>query len=197
MEIRHLYISRVSTNCYLLTSGGEGCIIDPGAEAEQLISAVEKSGCALRYILLTHGHYDHVGAVAELQEKFPEAETYIAEADFREKGGWLFPLRSKVSDVRFYGEGDALPLGEDSIRILATPGHSAGCVTLMAGDTLFTGDTLFSGTCGRTDLLSSDPDAMKDSLHRLAALEGDYRVLPGHGPATTLSRERQYNSYMR
>lgn len=105
--------------------------------------------------------------------------------------------RLPEKNQRTYAEGDVLSLGSLSITVLETPGHSAGSVTLAVEDVLFTGDTLFAGSCGRTDLAGSSPRAMRDSLRRLAALDGDRRVLPGHGRETTLSHERKRNFYLR
>ena len=151
----------------------------------------------MKYILLTHGHYDHTTAVPQLHEALPEAEIYIHQADANGTGGRIFPLAGQVKDLRYYGEGDTLPLGSLAIQVLHTPGHSQGSVTLKAGDVLFTGDTLFAGDCGRTDLPGGSWDQILASLGRLGRLEGNFHVLPGHMGTSDLDTERQVNPYLR
>ena len=133
----------------------------------------------------------------ELHRALPEAKIYIHQADANGAGSRLFPLAGQVDGLLLYDEGDTLPLGALTIEVLHTPGHSPGSVTLKAGDVLFTGDTLFAGDCGRCDLYGGSYQTMLKSLKKLAALPGDYRVLPGHGPESTLEQERRYNQYVR
>ena len=104
--------------------------------------------------------------------------------------------QARCKGMELLAEGDTLQLSGLTLRVLHTPGHTPGSVCLMAEDTLFTGDTLFMDSCGRTDLPGGSTPVILQSLKRLAALEQDYRVLPGHGPATTLSQEKQFNPYM-
>lgn len=199
MNIKVLPVGELGTNCYLLEDEvSKLCaIIDPGDEAGRILEQVEKDGVQVKYILLTHGHYDHTTAVPELREKLPEAEIYIHQADSHGAGGRLFPLASQVDDLLLYDEGDVLKLGELTIEVMNTPGHSLGSVVLKVESVLFTGDTLFAGSCGRTDLRGGNYEQMLDSLKRLALLEGDYHVLPGHDVSSTLERERQSNYYMK
>lgn len=203
MKIQALQVGPIGTNCYLLCDeAAKVCaVVDPGGEPELILSAVEKLGCSVDKILLTHGHYDHTGGVAALLEALPPAAVYIHEADFDNPQTQLFPLktelsRSSLGGVNFYGEGDRLTVGTLELQVLHTPGHSKGSVTLLCGNTLFCGDTLFAGSCGRTDLYGGSMDEMMASLARLAALPGDYRVLPGHMQPSTLDRERAYNPYI-
>lgn len=198
MDIRTLSVGPLGTNCYLLCDSGECCLIDPGEKGGLLMEAVAESGCALRYILLTHGHYDHYTAVAEILAVYPALPVYLHASDLSDEPEQLRMQRLAPANQRTYAEGDTLPLGSLAVTVLETPGHSAGSVVLAVGDgVLFTGDTLFRGSCGRTDLPGGDPRAMQTSLRRLAALAGDRRVLPGHGGESTLERERQYNYYLR
>ncbi len=199
MKIRVLPVGELGTNCYILTDEASklAAIIDPGDEAGRILAQVEQDGVQVKYILLTHGHYDHTTAVPELHEKLPGAEIYIHQADSLGAGGRLFPLAAQVDELLLYDEGDTLPLGGLTIAVMNTPGHSLGSVVLRVEDVLFTGDTLFAGSCGRTDLRGGDYGQMMDSLKRLGRLEGDFRVLPGHDVSSTLERERQTNYYMK
>ena len=198
MKIKALPVGELGTNCYILTDEQTKlcAIIDPGDEAGRILAQVQAEGLRVKYILLTHGHYDHTTAVPELHEALPEAEIYIHQADSHGAGGRLFPLASQVDDLLLYDEGDTLALGGLTIEVMNTPGHSLGSVVLRVGDVLFTGDTLFAGSCGRTDLRGGNPDQMWASLRRLGQLEGDFRVLPGHDISSTLERERKTNHYM-
>ena len=198
MKIQALQVGSIGTNCYILCDeAAKVCaVIDPGAEPELILSAAEKLDCTVDKILLTHGHYDHTGAVAALMETLPPTAVYIHQADFDSPQTQLFPLKSELAripfgGVNFYGEGDRITVGTLELQVLHTPGHSEGSVTLLCGD------TLFAGSCGRTDLPGGSDAAMGASLRRLAGLSTDYRVYPGHGMDTTLAEEKRYNPYLR
>ena len=197
MNAKLLQVGPLGTNCYILEDEKTrlAAVIDPGGDVPEVLEALE--GAEVRYILLTHGHYDHTGGVAELAKALPRAEVYIHERDFHGVDPALFPLGTQMEDVRFYGEGDRLSLGELTIRVLHTPGHSEGGVTLLCGDLLFCGDTLFAGSCGRTDFPGGSVPKMLASLRRLGELEGDLQVLPGHMEPSTLEAERAHNPYLR
>ena len=199
MDIKILPVGELATNCYILTDEATklAAIIDPGDEAARILAQVKKDGLQVKYILLTHGHYDHTGAVPALHEALPQAEIYIHQADSHGAGGRLFPLASQVDSLLLYDEGDTLTLGSLTIHVMNTPGHSLGSVVLRVENVLFTGDTLFAGSCGRTDLRGGNYEQMMDSLKRLALLEGDFHVLPGHEASSTLDRERCVNYYMK
>ena len=197
MKVKMMQVGPIGTNCYILedSAARQAAVIDPGGDAPRLLAALK--GLDVRRILLTHGHYDHTGAAAELAAALPQAEVYIHERDYRDVDPGLFPLRTQLSAVNFYGEGDRLPLGELTLEVLHTPGHSQGSVTLRCGDVLFCGDTLFAGSCGRTDFPGGDTAKILASLRRLGELEGNLQVLPGHMESSTLDRERQVNPYLR
>lgn len=200
MKITRMVLGELATNCYILLDEetGEAAVIDPADEAETIRKALEDAGASLRYILLTHGHRDHTLAAPRLHELFPDAAVYIHPKDKGEVGIYHYPMEELIGpELRFYDDGDTLPLGSLTLEVLHTPGHTGGSVCLKCGGALFTGDTLFAGSMGRIDLPGAVPDEMAASLARLAALEGDYDVLPGHMEATTLARERQYNMYLR
>ena len=199
MKVKLLRVGPIGTNCYILEDDQTNlaAVIDPGDEPELIQEALEKEGVEVRYLLLTHGHYDHTTAVPALHRVYPQADIYIHQADANGAGSTLFPLAGEVDDLKLYDEGDVIRLGDHEIQVLHTPGHSPGSVTLKVEDVLFTGDTLFAGSCGRTDLPGGDPMEMLASLRRLGRLEGDYTVYPGHMDSTTLAREKQYNPFIR
>lgn len=200
MKIKSMQVGELATNCYFLIdeTTNTAAIIDPGDQADDILEAVRVEGVKVEYILLTHGHYDHTGAAAELAAAFPEAAVYIHKGDYCDVDPSLFPLHTQLSGgVNFYGEGDRLNLGALTVEVLHTPGHSEGSVTLRCGDVLFCGDTLFAGSCGRTDFPGGDTAKILSSLRRLGELEGNLQVLPGHMESSTLNRERRVNPYLR
>ena len=197
MQVKMMQVGPIGTNCYILEEDKKIAVIDPGDEADRVLAALKELDGTVEYILLTHGHYDHTTAVPQLHKALPQAGIYIHRADADGAGNTLFPLAGQVEGLRFYGEGDTLPLGSLTIEVMHTPGHSPGSVTLKAGDVLFTGDTLFAGSMGRTDLSGGNEEEIMASLKRLGQLEGGFHVLPGHMGASTLDRERKSNPYLR
>ena len=199
MQVKVLQVGPIGTNCYLLEDekAHVAAVIDPGDEAGRILQVIKDDGVDVKYILLTHGHYDHTTAVPELHQALPQAEIYIHKADANGAGSRLFPLAGQIPDLKFYDEGDALTLGELTIQVLHTPGHSKGSVTLKVGDVLFCGDTLFAGSCGRTDLAGGSYDEIMASLKKLGELPGDYHVCPGRDVTSTLERERRSNPFLR
>lgn len=199
MQVKVLQVGPIGTNCYILEDEAAklAAVIDPGDEAEKILSVLKEDGVETRYILLTHGHYDHTTGVPDLHRALPKAQVYIHKADAQGAGSRLFPLAGEIADLHFYDEGDTLPLGGLTIHVLHTPGHSKGGVTLQVGDVLFCGDTLFAGSCGRTDLNGGSYEEIMQSLKRLGQLPGDYHVCPGHDVTSTLERERKTNPFLR
>ena len=192
MNLKTLALGAYQTNCYLLSNDTEALVIDPGYEPDTILDSLE--GLTLKAILLTHGHFDHVGAVKELVAE-TGCEVYIHAAE-----STMPPMMTAgpLYYTRTYAEGDTIaPIAGAELKVLHTPGHTPGSVCLLWGQELFAGDTLFAGSCGRVDLPGGDPAQMMQSLNRLASLQADYRVHPGHGPSTTLSQEKRYNPYMR
>ena len=199
MEVKVLQVGPIGPNCYILEDekARAAAIIDPGDEAGRILQVIEDDGVDVKYILLTHGHYDHTTAVPQLHKALPQAEIYIHRADANGAGSQLFPLAGQIPDLKFYDEGDTLALGDMTIQVLHTPGHSKGSVTLKVGDVLFCGDTLFAGSCGRTDLAGGSYAEIMASLKKLGQLPGDYHVCPGHDVTSTLERERRSNPFLR
>lgn len=194
MEITTLTLGDYMTNCYILRQeGSDKClIIDPGYEAGRILAFLQEKHLEPEAILLTHGHFDHVGAVGDIAAE-TDCEVYISAADLG-----LPPMitNGKLFYTHTYPASGTLNLAGLTLRILPTPGHTPGSVCLLTGDTILSGDTLFRGSCGRTDLPGGSWEQIAASLKTLAALPGDYRVLPGHGEETTLEWERKHNPYL-
>jgi len=203
MKVETLVVGFINTNCYIAHDGREAVIIDPGANAEQIIAKADELGVSIRYIFLTHAHFDHVLAVDEIIKK--TGAKLVANAGERERlrdaelsGQNVLRRRDFTAlsaDVEIASEG-AMDIGEMHFEFISTPGHTEGSMCIICEDTMFSGDTLFAGTCGRCDLAGGDYGEMLSSLRKLYELPGDYKVLPGHEQATTLSHERVYNPYM-
>ena len=194
MQIKTFPLGSYQTNCYMVWSDeSDSCVlIDPGFDADFLLEQLEKIDKKLDAILLTHGHFDHVGAVNQLSDA-TDCEVYICKKD-------LDPRQMLTSGPTYYTHTypakGAVTVAGLSFELIYTPGHTPGSVCLQIEDVLFTGDTLFAGTCGRTDLPGGNHKTLMRSLDKLYDLPGDFRVLPGHGPASTLQQERDYNPFM-
>ena len=185
-------LGQLQVNCYLLSGDGKrAVIIDPGENGAQLAAVLERAGLTLDAICLTHCHYDHIGGLTELVSK-TGAPVYMHPEEYSITEEMSFGLLN----VPTHPYPAALKAGGLEIAVYHTPGHSPGSVCLLAEDKLLTGDTLFFGSCGRIDLAGGSWEKMLASLGFLAGLDGDLAVYPGHGEASTLSRERKYNPYM-
>ena len=194
MNVKKLALGAYQTNCYLLWEGDLAVVIDPGYEPDTILRALQTLGMELKAILLTHGHFDHVGAVKELVAE-TGCEVYIHASE-----ATLPPMITdgQLYYTRTYDEGDTIsPIPGVELHVLHTPGHTPGSVCLLWKDQMFSGDTLFEGSCGRVDLPGGNPTQMMASLRRLASLQADYHIHPGHGGSTTLAQEKRYNPYLR
>ncbi len=195
MQMQTMALGAYQTNCYLAWGeDSNSCIvIDPGYEPEKVLAQAKTLGKTVEAILLTHGHFDHVGGVRTIAAD-TDCDVYLCAEDLS------MPPQLTAGPLYYthtYGEGDVLKLAGLEIGVLHTPGHTPGSVCLMCGDTIFSGDTLFQDSCGRTDLPGGSWTVILQSLKRLAQIRGDYTVCPGHGPSTTLAEERRWNPYMR
>lgn len=195
LTLHTLPLGAYQTNCYILhQEASSSCVvIDPGYTPEIILDFLSGKGLTLEAILLTHGHFDHVGAVRDLAAE-TGCRVWLNPDDLS------MPPKLTAGPLYYtdtYSEGDTISPAGISFQVLSTPGHTPGSVCLIAEDFLFSGDTLFAGSCGRTDLPGGSTRAIRESLRRLAALPQDYSVHPGHGESTTLAWEKQYNPYMR
>lgn len=198
MLIKTIPVGQLETNCYVVTNEDtlHCVVIDPGDESNTILDYLEDNRLVCEAILLTHGHYDHVGAVEAVQEE-TGAKVYMHKADdHRLSGDYHFPYTLPENGA-YYQDGDVLELAGLRFAVLGTPGHTKGGVTLQCENALFTGDTLFKGSCGRTDLPGGDMDEELQSLKKLCSLPGEYEVYPGHMDPSTLERERMFNYYCR
>ena len=179
MKIITVKVGSLQTNCYIVIDEKtkEALVIDPGDEPEKIISQL--AGLKVRYIVLTHGHPDHFGALDAVKEKTKALLLMSAEDD------WFFRPDKKLND------GDKIKIGALSFEVLHTPGHSPGSICLYSRGHLFSGDTLFSTTHGRTDLPGGSREAMQKSLQRLVALPDDTLVYPGHDESTSIGQEKE------
>ena len=195
MKLDILTLGDYCTNCYLVwDEETKRCaVIDPGYEPETISARMSALGLTPAIILLTHGHFDHVGGVRPLAEKY-RLPVYMHEADLALPS---YLAGGEPCNTAAYEDGSEVAMDSLTFRVLHTPGHTPGSVCLLCGGTMFSGDTLFAGVCGRTDLAGGNMFQMIGSLRKLRGLRGDYTVYPGHGNATTLSYEREFNPYMR
>ena len=182
------------TNTFLLvTDTGHAVAIDPAADASLYEQALEQTGAKLTHILCTHGHYDHVGAVKQLKEKWG-CKVYLDSADA--KGNSSLPMTESDSG---YVDGGEIKVDELTFKTWHTPGHTPGSWVILCGDMFFTGDTLFHGSIGRTDLPGGSMIQMEESLQKLLELPvpDKARVLPGHEAFSTMADEKRHNYYLR
>jgi hydroxyacylglutathione hydrolase len=192
-------------NAYLLVDdrAGRAVLIDPGEDADRLLAELDRSGAALDAIWLTHGHLDHVGAIAAIRRAHPDVPIYLHPEDE--------PLyRAVEAQAAAYGvamdpppptdhalaDGDRLTLGGLAFEVMHAPGHAPGLCVIHGHGVAFVGDLLFAGSIGRTDLPLSDPSRMAASLRRVASLPADTVVYAGHGPATTIGEELAENPFL-
>lgn len=202
VNVLALTLGDYQTNTYIVhDSAVKTCVvIDPGYEGQSILDKVRSLGLTIQAVLLTHGHFDHVGAVEQIVEQ-TQCALWMHRADWEKPpapiNSYLYPLANNdFTEISFCREGDVIEAAGVRFSVLETPGHTEGSVCYRCPEALFSGDILFAGSCGRTDLPGGDRRAMAASLKHLAELEGDCRVFPGHGSSTTLSREKRTNPYL-
>lgn len=188
--LKMMPVGPIQANCYILgcSKTMEGVVIDPGDEALRIVREVSHSGLKIKYILITHGHPDHTGAAKELKQII-SAPVWIHRLDSR---GLDFPPDATLFD------GQEIEVGTYRIKVIHTPGHSPGGVCFHAPGAVFTGDTLFAGSVGRTDFPGGDHKRLIAGVkEKIFPLGDDLRLYPGHGPASTIGREKRGNPFFR
>ena len=198
MDVQTFVVGMLETNCYVASSSRtlEAVAIDPGFESEseatQIVNYIDAANLKIKFILNTHGHSDHVSGDLFLKKKY-NAPICIHENDAALIAG--FDEKALPADVLMKVE-DKVRFGDESLRVVHTPGHSRGSICLLSEDLVFTGDTLFASGMGRTDLLGGSEHDMKSSMEKLRRLSDSLIVYPGHGPATSIGVERRDNPFL-
>ncbi len=203
MIVRRLAVGPLEANCFLIGDEGsrKALVVDPGDEPDRIMESVRADGFSLEYIVCTHAHFDHVGAVPDVKSETgakiiihrDEMEIYQGARDLA--AFWGYDIAPLPQPDILVEDGDEIRLGTLSFRVLHTPGHSPGGICLFGGGVVITGDTLFAGAVGRTDFHGGDINKLKESFQRLLTLPPETEVLAGHGPNSTIGRERSENFF--
>ncbi len=203
LNIEKYKVGPLETNCYFITDADtkKSAIIDPGgisSELDKRIKAIGKEN--IEYILMTHGHFDHIRKAMRYKE-LTGAKLMIGvnEKEFtKDRHLNLCRIEMPAFDVDLLlNDGDIIELGNTKIKVLNTPGHTIGGVCFITGDSIFSGDTIMKGTIGRCDLETGNITQMMDSVSKIVQLSGEYNIYPGHGEETTLNNEKKNNIYFR
>lgn len=202
-EVKSFISGMCETNSYILSDEEKNCVIvDPEGGAAQYIKYISENGLKPVYILLTHAHFDHIGAMEPLRKEYgiqvlagEEEDAVLKDPNINLTT--MIGAGKSFSADRLLKDGEVFSAGAMEFKVLFTPGHTCGSVCYISGDIMIAGDTLFLGSCGRTDFPTGDWKTMNQSLNMLKNLSGDYKVYSGHGPSTTLEAERRTNMFMR
>ena len=204
MLLETLVVGPLSVNCYIFAceKTHQAAIVDPGDEADQILSVVKKLDCRVKYILLTHGHIDHLSQIPILKNKL-KAEFLMHEQDIplvqsasTQAALFGLPDPGDLKPDRFLNDGDIIHLGELTIQVIHSPGHSPGSITFQVNQKLFVGDLIFNGSIGRTDLPGGDYSQIIESIQKkIFTLPDSVEIYPGHGPATTVGIEKNTNPF--
>ncbi|MBQ8311512.1 MAG: MBL fold metallo-hydrolase [Clostridia bacterium] len=194
MEIINLFPGSFASNCYVLISQKHAAIVDPSANADKILSVIEQKGAIPDMILLTHGHFDHIMSLDDLRDK-SGVPAYIHRDDAElpedaQKNAFHYFFHTERTyrrPERELQDGDTIPLGEEIIRVIHTPGHTRGSVCYQCGNLLLTGDTLFDGGYGRYDLYGGNGEVLFQTLHGMKRLGQTLTIYPGHGASANLS----------
>lgn len=202
MNIASLETEGYASNSYLVYSGTDAALIDPSAKPDEVARALEELGVELKYIILTHGHFDHMLYLDELRRhyKAPLCIHTLDSENLSDSTKSLFlmigyPTRVFDAAERLLSDGDRLMIGDEAIRVIHTPGHTPGSVMLSFDDVLVTGDTLFDMSVGRCDFPGGDPASLSESIFKIYDMLDDARIYPGHGPQSSLEKQKKYNPF--
>lgn len=202
MEIKALTLGHIGTNCYLVSTEKAALVIDPGFKSQAVEDFLLLNSDKERLILLTHAHFDHIGAAPLLREAtntkiaIGENENFaLSDCSFNLSDRFHAHILPFSADI-LLADNEEITVGDIKIKVLFTPGHTVGGVCYFIEDILFSGDTLFSRSVGRTDFPGGDFVALRKSIDKIFTLDGDITVLSGHGEGTTVALERQYNPFI-
>ncbi len=204
MIVRSLVVGPLDVNCFIIwdEASKKAMVIDPGDEPDRIMEIINNESLSVDYIVCTHAHFDHVGAVADIKKETgakviihrDELEIYHGAKD--QAAFWGYDLDPLPEPEIFVKDGDEISLGGISFKVLHTPGHSPGGICLSGEGVIVTGDTLFAGAVGRTDFYGGDMNRLRESFKRLMSFPPETEVLPGHGPNSTIGRERSENVFL-
>jgi hydroxyacylglutathione hydrolase len=206
MIIKNIVVGPLEVNCYIIgcEETKEAAIIDPGDNADEIISIIEKEGLNPKFIINTHAHFDHIGAVKTIQDYFKidfilhKDDLFLVENASEQATSFGLKPISKPEVNKHVNNGEEITLGNKSITVIHTPGHSPGCVCYYSDNNVFVGDTLFAGSVGRTDLPGGSHETLINSIkERLFSLGDNTIVHPGHGPSTTIENEKEHNPFLK
>ena len=203
MIVKKFIVGQLENNCFIIgdEKSKECLIIDPGDEPDRILDFIRKNHFEVKYIICTHGHFDHIGAISDIKKETTaillihrdDLEIYRSTRD--QAALWGFDLEPQPEPAAFVSEGDTIEIGDLRFGVFHTPGHSPGGICLYGEGILVTGDTLFAGSVGRTDFYGGDIRELKKSFKRLMSLPDDVKVLPGHGPESTIGKEKTDNFF--
>lgn len=206
MIINTIVVGPLEVNCYILgcEDTKEAAIIDPGDNADEIIKTIDSEGLKPVYIINTHAHFDHIGAVKTIQDHFKidfllhkDDLFFVDNASAQARAFGLDPI-PKPDVNKYVNNGDKISLGNKVIGVIHTPGHSPGCVCYLIDNNVFVGDTLFAGSIGRSDLPGGSHETLITSIkEKLFPLGNNTLVYPGHGPSTTIEEEKEHNPFLK
>jgi hydroxyacylglutathione hydrolase len=203
MIIQKFVVGPLENNCFIISDekSKEALVVDPGDEPDRLLDFIDENHLKVKYIVCTHAHFDHIGALVDIKEAqgpkivIHKNELFLYQNVNKQAEMWGFSAEPLPEPDMFVLDGDFLELGSLRFEVFHTPGHSPGGICLYGEGILVTGDTLFAGSVGRTDLSGGDLAQLKKSFQRLISLPAEVRVLPGHGPETTIKKEKIDNFF--
>ena len=203
MKIECRPLGAIAANCYMISGESAAVVVDPGAYSLKVKDFLDENKDKARMIILTHGHFDHIGGALRLREETGTQIT-VGENDAKALSdpklnlSELFGISMQPFEAdKTVSGGDVLTVGDLEFKVIHTPGHTVGGICLLLGDVLISGDILFEGSVGRTDFPGGNTNELIDSLAKLMTLDGETRVLSGHGRETTIKKERIHNPCLR